>query len=287
MTRWGKIGLSFCASMALIWVAATPARAAFITFDVIPAYAPTGMDSSSWPNYVVNALAGIQLGMDLGDRSTDPSAYQRVSSILKPADLIYTNGAASGQSFTSWKGLANPTAPFSGEYGNRIHFGLKVISDTEFRLEDLTWSLDSNDADNYFDQSGNFQGASYSSTRIGIWWGPDGVKGGGDDMTRNTGAGILPVNELLYVGIGDGFLADEPGLTGQEQIDGLISDMMGACPDPSGCLTDVVGSYSLPDGTGGSVLASDKFVLATPEPSAALLALMGMSALVLRRRRRV
>ena len=78
MTRWGKIGLSFCASAALLMCMGTTARGAFMTIDVIPAFAPTGVGSPTWNNYVTNALAGIQVGMDVGDRSTDPAAYERV-----------------------------------------------------------------------------------------------------------------------------------------------------------------------------------------------------------------
>lgn len=287
MTRWGKIELSCCASMALFVGMGTPAKAEFMTFDVIPAFAPTGTQSPTWNNYVVNALAGIQLGIDLGDRSTDPSAYERVSSVLPPEELIYTSGEFSGQPFYSWRGVANPSSPFSGEFGNRIHFGLRVVSDTAFKLDDLVWQLDSDDSGNYFDQSGNFQGASYSSTRVGIWWGNNGAKGGGDDVTRFNGPGTDPVNELLYVGVGDGFLADEPAsLTDQERVNSTLADVLAGCSDPSGCLIDVVGTYSLPDGMGGTISASDKFVLATPEPTAGLLALIGMLTLILGQRRR-
>jgi MYXO-CTERM domain-containing protein len=273
--------------MALLMGTGTTARADFMTFEVIPAFAPTGVQSPSWSNYVVNALAGIQQGMDVGDRSTSPTAYERVTSVLTPEELIYTTGNVSGQAFNSWRGIANPASPFSGEFGNRIHFGLKVVSDTEFKLDDLTWQLDSNDSDDYFDQSGNFQGASYSPTRMGIWWGADGVKGGVDDVTRSSGPGTDPVNELLYVGVGDGFLADEPAvLSDQQRIDTTIADILAGCTDPSGCLVDVTGTYSLPDGNGGTLWVSNSFVLATPEPSAGLLALIGMAALAVSRRRR-
>ena len=113
------------------------------------------------------------------------------------------------------------------------------------------------------------------------------MKGGGDDVTRVSGPGTEPVNELLYVGIGDGFLADEPtSLSDQGRIDSTIADILAGCDDPSGCLIDVMGTYSLPDGNGGTVWGSDKFVLAVPEPSAGLLALIGMLALIASRRRR-
>ena len=52
-------------------------------------------------------------------------------------------------------------------------------ADWDFALNDLTWELSSDDVGGYFNQSGDFLGKSYSSSRIGINYGPDGVKGGG------------------------------------------------------------------------------------------------------------
>ena len=131
--------------------------------------------------------------------------------------------------------------------------------------------------------SGDFVGAPYSATRKGIWWGADGVPGNGDDVVRVSGDGSEPVNELLYVGVGDGFLADEPtSLSDQGRIDSTIADILAGCSDPSGCLIDVIGRYSLPDGSGGNGLGPEQFHAGKRlNPRLGLLTLIGMSALIL------
>jgi hypothetical protein len=280
MTRWGKLGLSLCVSIALLGGTGS-AKAELMKFDVVPAFAPKGPDSPSWTNYVVNALAGIQADADFLDRTVTPRAYERVKTAVTPEEIIYTN-------FNSWRGEADPTplpAGFEGEFGNRIHFGLHIISaeGSQFALHDLSWELDSDDADNYFDQDGDFSMAGYSSTRWGVDYGLDGVIGGGDDRAITSGPGSQLVNELVYVGVGDGFFAEEPGsLTGQEQIDITINDLLSGCSDPTGCLVDVTMTYTL-----GDESASDKFTLyLVPEPSSALLALLGLAAMVSSARRR-
>jgi len=95
--------------------------------------------------------------------------------------------------FNSWRGKAIPSpdfsAPFLREFGNRVHFWLHVVgpSDWQFRLDDLSWELDSDDGTGYFDQAGDFAGATFSATKVGIGWGTDGMRGGGDDMILNDG----------------------------------------------------------------------------------------------------
>ena len=283
MTRWGKLGLSLCLSVALFGGTRT-AKAELMKFDVIPAYAPQGPGSPSWTGYVVNALAGVQADSNFLDRTVTPQAYERVTTLVPPEELIYTD-------FNSWRGDAAPTplpAGFGGEFGNRIHFGLHMIAaeGSQFALHDLSWQLDSDDETDYFDQSGDFSTADYSFSRYGVDYGADGVKGGvgaNADTVIISGSGATLVNELIYVGVGDGFYASEPGpLTDQEQIDITLSDILAGCSDPGGCLIDVTATYTL-----GDESASGKFTLfLVPEPSSALLALLGLAGMVARVRRR-
>jgi hypothetical protein len=275
MARWGKLGTVICASVALL-AAARPASAEIITFEVIPAFAPKGPESPNWANYVLNALGGIQQNQDVGDRTMTPAAYERVDSIIPASEIVYTP-------FPSWRGVAdpNPLAPaFANELGNRVHFGLHIVTsaDSPFALADIGWSLDSDDSTNYFDQSGDFSSATYSQTRVGINYGPDGVKGGGDDVWFNGGqAGTMPVNELIYVGVGDGFLSDEPGaLTDQDDINMTLADIYAGCGDPSGCLVDLVGSYTLPGSTGPTSASATVTISLVPEPASAAMAMMGL-----------
>lgn len=287
MTRWGKLKLSLCTSVALLGTVGT-SQAELMTFKVIPAFAPNGPNSPKWSNYILAAIGGIQDDQDVGDRSTNPGAYERVSGYIPPTEMMYTN-------FNSWRGVAAPNplaAPFSSEFGNRVHFGLHVVGseDWEFALADLTWELDSDDITNYFDQSGDFSLATYSPTRVGINYGPDGVKGGGDDMILNSGQpGTTKVNELVYVGVGDGFFVDEPGaLTDQQEIDITLGDILAGCAEPWGCLVDLTATYTLPDHTGNPVSASGTVTIEiVPEPSTALLGGLGLLGLCgLARRRR-
>jgi hypothetical protein len=275
MARWGKLGTVICASVALVATAGT-ASAELITFEVIPAFAPKGPESPSWSNYVLNALGGIQQNQDVGDRTMTPAAYERVDSIIPASEIVYTP-------FNSWRGVAdpNPLAPaFANELGNRVHFGLHVVTsaDAPFALADLGWSLDSDDATDYFDQSGDFSAATYSQTRVGINYGPDGVKGGVDDMWFNSGQpGTMPVNELIYVGVGDGFLSDEPGaLTDQDDINMTLADIYAGCGDPTGCLVDLVGSYTLPDSSGLNTASATVTISLVPEPASGVTWLLGM-----------
>lgn len=291
MTRWGKSGVSLCATMALMGMA-TIANAEILKFDVYPAFAPKGPESPNWNNYVLNAIAGIQSNTNIGDREVSAAAYEKVVGNVPPHEIVYTP-------YNSWRGMADPNpdfkAPFLGEYGNRIHFGLHIVGAEgwEFTLDEMSWELDSDDDTNYFDQSGNFAGQTYSATRVGINYGADGKRGGGDDKILRSGeAGTMKVNELVYVGVGDGFFSLEPeAATDQEDIDITLADIAAGCTDPEGCLINVTATYFLPDAhnPGQMVSSSGAFVLElayVPEPSSILLAGIGMALAFAGMRRR-
>lgn len=286
MTRWGKFGFAVCASVALM---AGTASADLLTFDVIPAFAPKGPESPNWNNYVLNAISGIQAKTNIGDRETSAAAYETVAGPIGPEEMVYTP-------FNSWRGKADPNpefvAPFLGEHGNRIHFGLHIVgTDTwDFALSEITWELDSDDSTDFFDQSGDLSAANYSPTRVGIDYGADGMRGGGDDMILNSGeAGSTLVNELIYVGVGDGFLSSEPdSINGQDDINTTLADILAGCVDKSGgCPVNLTGTYTVPDHDGNRMAASGSIVInLVPEPSAGLLSLIGFFATAAFGRRR-
>lgn len=287
MTSWKTRKLAWGALLALS-VTANSASAALMKFEVIPAYAPKGTDSPSWSNYVFNAIAAIPMGMNLGDRSTDPTAYERVDGPVPAHEMIYTP-------FHSWRGMADPNPdfvePFRGEYGNRIHFGLHVIgsADWDFALEELTWALSSDDSSGFFDQSGDFVGTSYSPTRVGINYGADGVKGGGDDTIISFGPAIQRVNELIFVGTGDGFLSFDPAADNdQADIDQTLAVIASGCPVGGDCSVNFAATYTLPDKLGGFVEATGSVQIELiPEPTGYLLGGVGSLLLLIIRRRRV
>ncbi len=287
MTRWERFGVSLCALVALVAVG-NRSQAELITFDVIPAFAPKGPDSPSWNSYVLNAIAGIQSNTDVGSRATNPAAYERVTGPFPPSEIIYTP-------FPSWRGTADPNpafvAPFDGELGNRVHFGLHVVGESgwKFALDELTWALDSDDDSDLFDAAGSFAGATYSATRVGLDYGPDNKRGGGDDEILRSGeVGSREVNELIYVGVGDGFFSENPmAPNNQADIDLTLAELQAACPQ--GCDVNLTATYTLPDhgGTGTISSSATATIAIVPEPSTAALAALGMLAgcVSLRRRR--
>ena len=219
-------------------------------------------------------------------REDTAAAYERVSGPIAPEEIIHTD-------FNSWRGKADPNpefvAPFLGEYGNRVHFGVHIVGsgDWDFALEDMTWELDSNDAGGFFDQSNTFAGSSYSATRFGINYGADGVAGGPDDMIINKGPADQRVHELIYVGVGDGFYSEEPGLEGQDDINQTLADIMASCAGDKGpCLVDLTATYTLPDHDGNLVASSGMVQIEiVPEPSTALMGLIGLLGFIARRRK--
>ncbi|MEN6332713.1 MAG: hypothetical protein ABFE01_00545, partial [Phycisphaerales bacterium] len=174
--------------------------AAGITLDIQPSSAPNASGSPSWNGYVVNALNSLEHGSgNIGDRSTNPTAYEIAGPVISPGDIAVT-------SFHSWCGEVNPSAPFANEYGNRLHFGLHAYGDgtTQFSLSELTFDMHTSDAWDSLAYSGDFVGYSYNgATRYGIDWGADRVKGGGDDILYTSGNGTTLVDELVYVGVGN------------------------------------------------------------------------------------
>lgn len=233
-----------------VWASVSTTHADLFTINVYPAYAPQGPTAPSWNNYVFNATGAIRLGAgQVGDRSVSPDAYQWVTAPITPLDMIYTN-------FKSWRASAAPSATFASlpaafqnELGNRVHFGLHIVGDgsQQFSLKDVSWSLDSNDDTNYFDQGGSFAGSTYSLARIGIDYGPNRVPNGGagDDRVFDSGEpGSEQIDELIYVGVGDGFLSEEPApINNQADIDATLRSLLVTCT--SVCEIDLAATYTL------------------------------------------
>ena len=210
------------------------------TIHVAPAFAPngfsrvTGQVSPSWASYVQNAQYALPIRADLvGDRKVSPDAYEVVGEPISLIEMIHTE-------FPSWQASADPSstwsslpAAFENELGNRIHFGLHIQStgSRDFALHELSWQLDSDDDTDFFDQSGNFANANYSSSRVGVNWGPDGQPGGDDDIVYSNGeSGDLRVNQLTYVGVGEGFFSQEPNpASNQDDIDETLRSLLQSC----------------------------------------------------------
>ena len=176
MSRYGTGVLAIV--LALSWVEHALADT-HIDINVYPAFAPRGTISPSWTEYVSNTTSAIAIqAPTAGGPEQNPSGYQQVSSLIMPLDIIYTD-------YPSWHAMADPNPAFyelsndfQSEFGNRIHFGVHIVSHgiTEFALHDLSWALDSDDATDYFDQEGTFASHHYSKVAVGIVYGEDGMR---------------------------------------------------------------------------------------------------------------
>ena len=244
----------------IVTVSASTLFAEPFIIHVAPAFAPngssrgTGQVSPSWASYVQNAQYALPIRADLvGDRETNPDAYEVVGEPISLIEMIHTE-------FPSWQASADPSdtwaslpSAFENELGNRVHFGLHIRSTgtRDFALQELSWQLDSNDETDFFDQSGSFANANYSSSRVGVNWGADGLPGGDDDIVYSNGeSGSLRVNALTYVGVGEGFFSQEPNpASNQDDIDETLRSLLRSCED---CSFDLSGIYTLSDPMGGN-----------------------------------
>jgi hypothetical protein len=257
---------------------------AAITLDVVASSAPNVFGSPSWAGYTANALNSLQNGLgNIGSRATDPTAYEIAGPTIQPGDVMVT-------SFNSWMGVAGPLAsPFNRELGNRIHFGLHAYGSTQFRLQDLTFSMSSSDSGNTLGFAGDFLGFDYNgTTRFGVDW-VDGIRGNGNDIVYTSGNGATLVNELVYVGVGNAFWPGygdpygpdpaNPIGGAQAAMDDTVNYILANAP------FTITGSYSILENSG-----SDS-VTVVPEPTtviagALLLLPFGMSTLRLLRKQR-
>lgn len=246
------------------------------SIDVFGSFAPNAYGSASWGGYVTNAIYALENGLSsVGTPSTDPTAYYQVTTAPLRYNMV--------TSFNSWLGQADPGTAFgpafAAEYGNRLHFGLRIVSlgvANMFRLEDLTFDMNSSDAGNELDFDGDFIGYTYEARRMGIDYGADEIKGTSDDIVYASGqAGTNYVNELVYVGVGNAWWP-WPG-TDQAQIDSEVARVMAL-----GMPNTVTTTYSIV--VGGTTYSNTGTVVLTPEPSSLLV--FGLPALAALRRKK-
>ena len=246
-----------------------------LTIDIRPSSAPNVFGSPSWNTHQSNALNSLENGLgNIGDRNTSPTAYEILNGEYMAGDVMVTSG-------NSWRGQANPAAPFDQEHGNRLHFGLHLFGDgvVQFKLEDLNFAITSSDAALNF--AGNFSGLSFNGTsRIGIHWGADRAKGGGDDTVYVAGNGTTLIDEMVYVGVGNAYWPDfTPGPDLQADIDSTINYLKTNKPV-------IMGEYSIV-GTDKITYRNKETLVFVPEPGTLALFGLGLAGIGIARRKRM
>ena len=91
---------------------------------------------------------------------------------------------------------------------------------TKVRLSNMAWDLHSSDPTNMFTFMGSFSSTTYdglSGRAVGIDYGPDGIKGTGDDVRITTGSTDQLVDEIVFVGRGNAMANDEASCPGADQ----------------------------------------------------------------------
>lgn len=263
-------------ALAITWGFGSPvANAATIELDVRASSAPNAFGSPSWGTYTTNALNSLKNDLgNVGDRATSPTAYEILSGGYALGDVMVT-------SFNSWRGEAGAASPFDGEYGNRLHFGLAAVSSdgsTTFTLADVNYSITSTDG--VLDFAGDLSGTTLNgTTRIGLNYGSDGIRGTADDIWYTSGEDDTTLlNALFYVGVGNAYWPGGPGdtLTGQAAIDSVAAYIRANN-------VGITGAYSI-NGFNGQ---ADLRLVPLPPAALAGLALMGGLGLVRRLRKRM
>jgi hypothetical protein len=189
---------------------------------ISPVIVPSvGILSPSFAGYAANTLLGLSRGMRNtgGSIQVTPTAFNTIgigpisNKSGKVVVSVYDTYATKD---VSWRGVTPPHGAFANERGTHHRAAVAITSQATFTLADVIASATFADAPGQVfsiplgGPNGVF--ASFNNIRLsGIWWGPDGRPGTGDDIVygvNNPGTDATPINQLLFVGFGDLDFAD-------------------------------------------------------------------------------
>jgi hypothetical protein len=252
------VGACALAAGALLG-SADVASAGSVQIVVTPNSAPNGFGSPSYNGWVSNAITALENGYSSYGTPGTPEYYTKAPAQMSLKDNIVTG-------FSSWKGVAEPGGSFASELGNRLLFGLHIVGDgvQQFSISQLSFVMDSTDADNSLDFTFAQGAYAYSNQYVGINWGADRVKGGGDDFVVTSGANTQLVDEIVGRGSGNAWAVydTDPGATRQEKIDLAVASIQ---QTPF----DFIGTYKLDLGSSAVMGSGSVQFNAVPLPAAA------------------
>ncbi|HQR08599.1 MAG TPA: hypothetical protein PLN21_17370 [Gemmatales bacterium] len=243
-----------------------------ISVSVFPSFAPNVFGSPSFTPWENNAISALMSGSSSAGSASLPSYYNQIPNGANVPLWIVTD-------FPSWNAMANPGTVFgpayAAEFGNRLYFNLHINGNGfSFNLTQLSFQATSTDAGNFLGYSIPAGSFNYSTSYVGLQYGPDGMKGGGDDVLITGGPNTQFVNELFARGTGNApaVLSTDPGATDQDKIDNARLLI------PSDFIFN--GQYSLGVDDLGTFNGSAFVVVAVPEPATVAMTSLGGAALV-------
>jgi hypothetical protein len=277
--RWTLAGFAL-ASVANL------TRADSLTIVVAPSLAPNALGSPSFSGYQSNALYALENGLSSYGDPTSPTYYQKITAPMSLPTAIVTG-------FPSWMGNADVQASYAGEYGNRVTFGVDIVSHAgKFSISQLSFSSTTDDATNSLGLTYGPGSYTYSAAYVGIDFGGDGKKGGGDDHYITSGANTQLVDEIVGRGSGCAWATYlDPLITNQQNIDNLAASVWSGSTSNTLSFT---GTYSINGASGSATVLFNDSPTQPPDPNATPLPgaagagtlLLSFTTLTSRRRRR-
>lgn len=271
----------FLALLALL--STTVASQADPVITVYPSIGPNIFSSPNADLYIANAIQGLQNnGAATGVPGT-PGFYSTTSPSIPINHIVVTN-------FNSWLGHMNPGTVFgpnyANEYGNRIHFGVSVVSTNpgtqEFSLSQLEAEIISTDSNGFLGVPREFIGGDYASDFIGVI---TDVNGNIIDVLDSGEVGTTPVDALFFFGYGNAFEIldtnfNDPNSLTQAEFAALIGDPSLTSAFPF----SLTGNYYLGNASGGATVTVNGPQFIVPLPASVWIFAGAVSLLAARRR---
>ncbi|MFN9084011.1 MAG: PEP-CTERM sorting domain-containing protein, partial [Acidobacteriota bacterium] len=248
----------------------------------------------SWASPNVNAWKTNALQALLTSATTfptppvgNPTQYSAVTGPINPAHMINTQSGA----FNSWLGVASPAAPYAGEFGNALYYGIRIlnpnntsgkISISRLAIED---TIDGISFTSFYNASDLYDGISF----LGVNYGADQTFNGGDPLgddvyVNGNQVGSTEVDALFFTGLNWSFIpGDIPafstyGSTNAQRLANFI-----AAVNASGIgQNPVVAKVHVLTESGNlasSITSASSTTTFTPEPSTYALMGLGLAAL--------
>jgi hypothetical protein len=170
--------------------------------------------------------------------------------------------------------ITDALSPFYGEKGTAFYVNAKFAGDGTHKINvnDVSYQVISSDAAHSLNASGSLAGLNYGTDSVvGIDYGVDGIRSLDDVYYNfwNPAPGSTKVDYIIYSGVAVAYDATNVGL-------GAVQDYVDSVAP-----FNLTISYSVNDGTG--VYESSQTRTVVPEP--ATLAMLGLGAITLIRRR--